>query len=227
MFVRRSIVTLLALSLSLPLLAQPTSPAWVKRSNENAQIPIDVIVRFSPEGASQFGVEGHDTEVTQITPDTNARTIAAFQEAITSLQARLATEKDPAVRQDLNILIDSANDNIKGIRLNEKYQLPYFNLAGLLFQSMRGLLDERVAAERRPAALVRLRKYAGLAPGTTPLTDQAMAYTRARFANKSLIGPFKDQRDASDFADALEDENISAFSWVSPPGQPIRKIVTR
>jgi hypothetical protein len=42
-----------------------------------------------------------------------------------------------------------------------------------------------------------------------------------------LIGPFKDQRDARDFADALEDENISAFSWVSPPGQPIRKIVTR
>jgi len=42
-----------------------------------------------------------------------------------------------------------------------------------------------------------------------------------------LIGPFKDQRDAMDFASALEDEHIRAFSWVSPPGQPIRKIVTQ
>ena len=126
--------------------------------------------------------------------------IAAFQEAITRLQTKLASRKRSGCPAGSDILIDSANDNIKGIRLNEKYQLPYFNLApGLLFQSMRGLLDERVAAERRPAALVRLRKYAGLAPGTTPLTDQAIAYTRARFANKSLIGPFKDdlERDLS------------------------------
>jgi len=42
-----------------------------------------------------------------------------------------------------------------------------------------------------------------------------------------LIGPFKDRNDANDFADALEDEHIRAFSWVSPPGQPIRKIVER
>ena len=42
-----------------------------------------------------------------------------------------------------------------------------------------------------------------------------------------LIGPFKDQRDATDFADALQDEDIRAFSWVSPPGQPIRKLATQ
>jgi Flp pilus assembly protein TadD len=42
-----------------------------------------------------------------------------------------------------------------------------------------------------------------------------------------LIGPFKDQRDATDYASALEDDNIRAFSWVSPPGQPIRSLATR
>jgi Flp pilus assembly protein TadD len=42
-----------------------------------------------------------------------------------------------------------------------------------------------------------------------------------------LIGPFKDQRDATDYASALEDNNIRAFSWVSPPGQPIRSLATR
>jgi tetratricopeptide (TPR) repeat protein len=42
-----------------------------------------------------------------------------------------------------------------------------------------------------------------------------------------LIGPFKDRGDAKDFAEVLEDEHIRASSWVSPPGQPIRKIVTQ
>lgn len=39
-----------------------------------------------------------------------------------------------------------------------------------------------------------------------------------------LIGPFKDKRDAETFAVALESERINAFSWISPPGQAIRKI---
>jgi uncharacterized protein (DUF885 family) len=40
---------------------------------------------------------------------------------------------------------------------------------------------------------VRLKKYTGIDKGFTPLTTQAIAYTRARLANKALIGPFKDQ----------------------------------
>lgn len=39
-----------------------------------------------------------------------------------------------------------------------------------------------------------------------------------------LIGPFKDKRDAESFAVSLEAERIDAFSWISPPGQPVRKL---
>jgi Flp pilus assembly protein TadD len=42
-----------------------------------------------------------------------------------------------------------------------------------------------------------------------------------------LIGPFKDQRDAIDFANALQDDDIQAFSWISPPGQPVSKLATQ
>lgn len=42
--------------------------------------------------------------------------------------------------------------------------------------------------------------------------------------SRLLIGPFRDRRDADTFADSLEDERIDAFSWISPPGQPIRKL---
>jgi len=53
----------------------------------------------------------------------------------------------------------------------ETHQIPYLNASGAVFQGLRVLLDDQVAAERRPASLVRLRKYAGLEPGYTPLAD--------------------------------------------------------
>ena len=181
------------LTLATTLSAQTAQPEWVKRSNDNSKILLDVMARFGPEGAAQLGVDGYDAEIFQLPNDINEKNNAALRDAIKKLEAKLATEKDARVRQDLVILIDSAKDNIENTRLSDKYQMPYLNLALIVFQSMRGLLDDQIAAERRPAALVRLKKYTGLEKGFTPITTQAIAYTRARLGNKALIGPFKDQ----------------------------------
>jgi uncharacterized protein (DUF885 family) len=164
----------------------------VQRSNENAKVLLDALARFQPESASALGVEGLDAETVQLPLDVNAKSIAVQEAALKQLQAKLATEKDPAVRQDLQILIDSMRDGIEGIRLSEKYQIPYFNLAQTFFNGTRALLDERVAPERRAAALTRLRRYTGGVKGIAPLTQQAMAFTRAAMKNPKLIGPFKD-----------------------------------
>lgn len=193
MITRRLAAFAVVVCLVAPAFAQTNTPDWVKRSNENSKILLDVLARFSPEGAARLGVEGYDAEVFQLPSDINEKSIAAVQEAIKKLVAKLASETDPAVRQDLQILIGSAKDNIEGTRLGTKYQLPYFNLSLSIFQSMRSLLDDQVAAERRPSAVVRLKKYTGLEQGFTPITTQAMAYTRGRLGNRALIGPFKDK----------------------------------
>jgi uncharacterized protein (DUF885 family) len=168
------------------------APDWVRRSNENSAILLKVLAKYSPELAGRFGVEGHDQDITTLPLDINARTIADLDTAIQQLDTKLTTDKDPAVVQDLQILTNSARLRIEGIRLGEKYDLPYFDIPLIVFQGLRALLDEQVAVERRGAALVRLRKYTGLESGSTPLTSQAMIYTRAHLADKGLIGPFKD-----------------------------------
>jgi hypothetical protein len=189
--VRRLAALLFAAAVTLPLLA--AAPAWVERSNANTKILLDVQARFGPEGAAAIGVEGMDAEVTQLPLDLNAKIKAATEGAIKQLEAKLAAESDPAVKQDLKILIDSAKDGIEGQRISDKYDIPYFNLAQTFFFGTRGLLDDRVAGERRPAIVARFRKYAGLEKGYTPLTGQAMAWTRAAMKkNPSLRGPFKD-----------------------------------
>jgi uncharacterized protein (DUF885 family) len=187
----RLLSSVIFLAVWLPAFAAE-SPDWVKRSNENSSILLQVLAKYAPEMASRFGVEGHDTDVTTLPLDINARMVSDLEAAIQQLDAKLATEKDPAVLQDLQILTNSAKLRIEGIRLGEKYELPYFDTPLTMFQGVRALLDEQVAAERRGAALGRLRRYAGLEPGSTPLTSQAMAYTRAHLADKGLMGPFKD-----------------------------------
>lgn len=187
---RRLSALFLAVAVTVPLLA---APAWVERSNQNAKLLNDIQARFGPEGASAIGVEGYDTEVSQLPLDQNAKLIAAIQGAVKQLQAKLPGETDPAVKQDLQILIRAGEEYIEGTRISEKYDIPYFNLSQMFFNGTRALLDDRVAAERRPAVVTRLRKYTGMEKGYTPLTEQAMAYTRAALKkNPSLRGPFKD-----------------------------------
>jgi uncharacterized protein (DUF885 family) len=95
------------------------------------------------------------------------------------------------VRQDLQILIKAADDQIEGIDLNDKYLLPYTDVGQLVFGGEFALLQDEVDAKRRPAALKRLECYVGKAPGCTPITELAEAQTVARLGDKALLGPYK------------------------------------
>jgi hypothetical protein len=165
---------------------------WVERSNANARVLLETLARFAPETAGQLGVDGLDDQITQIPQDIDEQTIRALEEAVVVLKDRLKGETNAAVHQDLEILIHAAERNIKGILLNAKYDLPYFDLPQSMFFGIRALLDDQVPEARRPAAVARLRRYAGLEKGYVPLTVQAEAYTRARFATPGLRGPFED-----------------------------------
>jgi hypothetical protein len=56
---------------------------------------------------------------------------------------------------------------------------------------VQSLLDDQVAPERRKAALVRLRKYAGLEPGYRPIVDIFKERTLAQMAKPDMIYPAK------------------------------------
>ena len=179
---------------ALPAAAAPAPvPEWVQRSDENTQVLLEVLARFAPEGAGQLGVPGLDEQILDLTPGFQERTRAATRKAADELRRRLAAEKDPAVRQDLQILIQSTEDNTRGDEMEDKYFLPYFNVTQVVFGGLQALLDDQVEASRRPAALVRLKKYTGMAPGTKPLAVLGEDYVRTKLSDPKLLGPFKDQ----------------------------------
>ncbi|MEO6192262.1 MAG: DUF885 domain-containing protein [Thermoanaerobaculia bacterium] len=187
---------LLAGALALAALAAPAiaaPPAWVVKSDQNTQILLDSLARFDPEGAGELGVPGLDEQIFDLTPGFHERREAAARKVREELRRRLAAETDPRVRQDLAILIQAGDDDLKGDELGRKYNLPYLNITQTVFGGLRALLDDQVEPARRPAALARLRKYTGMAPGTTPLTRLAEDYTRSKLKNPKLRGPFKDR----------------------------------
>jgi len=172
----------------------PAPPAnqkdWIKRSNEYAQILIKVQAKYAPEFAARQGVAGLDEQITQFPPNRRAQAKADARGAIEQLQKALSTEKDPLVRQDLEIMIKAAQRNVQGQELSEKYDMPYFNIPQLVFGGIRALLDDQVPDNRRKAALVRLRKYAGMEQGYQPITEQAKSRT-LDWSKPGQMGPPK------------------------------------
>jgi hypothetical protein len=173
--------------------APAAPPEWVQRSNANASEVLGVMAKFVPEMAAMFGVPGLDKEIFDLKPGYDERARQASLGSIANLEKKLAAEKDPAVRQDLEIMIASVRERLEGDSLQRAYMLPYFDVSGTVFQGIKTLLDDQVAAARRPAALERLKRYAGLEPGYTPVAKLAEERTREKLSNAALLGPSKEE----------------------------------
>jgi uncharacterized protein (DUF885 family) len=166
---------------------------WVERSNQNAALLLSVLARYSPESAAQTGVEGVDEEIFQPTLESARQAREATRKAAAALRARLENETGGSVREDLEILIQAAELSVRSGELQEKYLLPYLPLGQTVFGGIRALLDDQVAPARRPAALVRLRKYAGAEPGFRPVAALASERIQEAMRNPALLGPFRDR----------------------------------
>ena len=212
----------LALSSSVPA----TDVDWVKESNQNAQIMLKVIAQFSPEQAGRLGVEGVDDKIRDLNKDVYQRSQAATEAAVAELKQRVAATQDARVKQDLEILIESGEKNLRSAKLERQYMLPYYDVAQIEFGGIRSLLDPQVPKDRQAAALERLKRYAGLVTGTQPLTKLAEARTAERFADKQLVGPYLEEvnqnlANTQTFVDGIKDlfTKSGLQGWEQPYAQ--------
>jgi hypothetical protein len=183
------VALIVAVWTAAPAIAKEAS--WIEKSNEHAQVVIDVLARFSPEGAGSMGVDGLDEQILDLGSGIQERSNAASEKVLAELQRRLKTETDRKVRQDIGILSKAVEDNIRSSKLNYDTLLPYYNINQTVFYGVRGLIDPQIPRERYPAAVTRIEKYAGLADGYTPLTELAKDRTRERFETEGLVGPYR------------------------------------
>jgi hypothetical protein len=175
----------------------PETKEWVAKSNNYTRILLDIDKKYSPEFGSSQGLAMYDE---QISVPTLANSTAARQErlaAIVKLKGALQTETDEFVKQDLNILISKSELGIRSELYGLKKKVPFLNATGSVFGGLQTLLDDQTAPERRTAALVRLRKYAGLEKGYTPLADIMKQRIQQQMAKPGIIYPSKQDVEVS------------------------------
>ena len=172
-------------------------PAWIEKSNANAQVLLDATNKFQPENASSTGFPGFDDKIADLKPGITQRYVASESAARDELAKRILTETDPLVRQDLEILVKAAGDDIETTLLQDKLLLSYTDVGQLVYFGEFGLLQDQVDAARRPAALKRLELYTGRAPGSTPITELAKARYSEEAVDATRLGSFKERVEQS------------------------------
>lgn len=192
--IRKSILSIALGALWLiPYSTLAATAEWVKSSDNYARRVLQSMAKFSPEGAGGLGVEGLDEEILDLREHVHERRLKESAELLGGLRSALGEERHPFVRQDLKILIQAVQDGVRSAELDRENMLPYFNMSQQVFQGIRALIDDQVPRERYPAAIVRIKRYAGIADGYTPITELAKARTKERFDVAGLQGPYRGQ----------------------------------
>lgn len=181
-----------AVALAFTLPAGAAEQPWVLKSNLNAKLLLEEKARLAPEQASSLGVDGYDEKISDLSRDLFEDEKRGTQAVVAELKKRLKTEPDAKIRQDLEILIASAEDGLRSSALERKYFLPFIDATGSIYGVVHDMLDPRIPPQRQKALLVRLDKYAGLSKGYRPYTELARERLHERLkANPKLLGPFK------------------------------------
>jgi len=167
------------------------SDEWITNSNEYTSHVLEMLAKIQPEGAAKLGLDGYDEEITDLTEGFRKRELELYLEAKEYVRSQIEKEQDKKVSQDLRIILNDIDSEIEGVHLNKRFMLPYHNLSGMIYMGIRALLEDRIPADRRKAALVRLKKYVGSEPGYRPITELAREDTEQEWQQDSLrLAPY-------------------------------------
>jgi Bacterial protein of unknown function (DUF885) len=171
--------------------ADAEDKSWIARSNEFANPLIDIEKKHTPERASADGLSQYDELISAATHEDDVAENSERRAVLAKLQEQLPKEQNKYVRQDLEIMVHATQLALKRYDYAENHQIPFLNASAAVFQGLRVLLDDQVDPKRRPAAIVRLRKYSGVEPGYEPITVKLKKLTELQLAKPNMIYPSK------------------------------------
>jgi hypothetical protein len=184
---------------------------WIERSNEFANLLIDIEKKHSPESASGQGLSQYDELISQPTIEDEHLEESETRTVLAKLKQQLAVEQSKYVKQDLGIMIHSIELDLKRDEYLESHVVFNANASASVYSGMRTVLDDQVAADRRKAAIVRLRKYAGIEPGYRPLTDLLKERVQVQIAKPKMLYPARISVETNLSRNALYVDGIAAL----------------
>ena len=173
--------------------ADAPDKSWIDQSNAYTHMLLDVHLEHTPEEGSQQGLAKFDSRISNPTLADELAERRQLEAVLAKIMAARTTESNKHVQEDLEILRKAFDLQFREEDFELQREVPFDNASEMIFQGLRGLLDDQVVAERRPAAVTRLRKYAGAEAGYKPFTDILKQRALEQIAKPGVIYPSKDE----------------------------------
>ncbi|MGH9546072.1 MAG: DUF885 domain-containing protein, partial [Terriglobales bacterium] len=175
--------------LCLPVCAQEAPADWIAASNQYTNMLLAVEMKHNPEEGSDEGLSRFDTEVSQPTLADEDQERKQTEAVISTFKSAVGQQKQKEVAQDLEIMIRKVELQFREQDFARAHKVDFLNASRFVFRGLQILLDEQTPAERRAAAVVRIRKYAGLEPGYKPLTAILKQRVMEQMAKPGMVYP--------------------------------------
>jgi hypothetical protein len=175
----------------LPALGQAPSAdhAWIATSNNYTNMLVGIEMAHNPESGSRQGLSEFDGKISQPTLADEDKERAETEAVLAKLKSAVAQQKEKEVAQDLRIVIRRVELNFKSQDFGRAHEVPFLNASSMVFSGVHTLLDEQTPSERRPAAIVRLREYAGLDSNYKSITEILKQRAMEQMAKPGVIYP--------------------------------------
>jgi len=189
--IRKLMFVFAAAILCVPCLAQTPAAdkSWIAVSNGYANMLIEVVFKHHPEAGTQQGLSQYDDKISQPTLADENEERRETEAVLAKLKSASAEKRQQDVAEDLRIMIRRVNLNFKRQDFQRTNEVPFYNASQIVFGGVQVLLDEQTPSERRPAAAVRIREYAGLDPAYTAITEILKQRVTEQMAKPGVIYP--------------------------------------
>ena len=186
---QRIALSLAAALLCLPVGAQEAPADWIAASNLYTNQLLAVEMKHTPELGSNEGLSQFDTDVSQPTLADEDQERRETEAVLATFKDAVGQQKQKEVAQDLQIMIRTVELQFRELDFERAHKVDFLNASQTVFRGLRVLLDEQTPSERRPAAVVRIRKYAGLEPGYKPLAEILKQRVMEQMAKPGVVYP--------------------------------------
>ncbi len=186
---RRIVLSLASALLCLPVCAQEAPADWIAASNQYTNQLLALEMKHTPELGSNEGLSQFDTDVSQPTLADEDQERRETESVVATFKSAVGQQKQKEVAQDLQIMIRTVELEFRELDFARAHKVDFLNASQIVFRGLRILLDEQTPRERRPAAVVRIRKYAGLESGYKPLAEILKQRVMEQMAKPDVVYP--------------------------------------
>jgi hypothetical protein len=200
--------------------------SWIEISNGFTQQLLAVEMKHHPEEGSREGLSEYDSRISQPTLADEDAERKETEVVVANFKGALNQKQSEPVAQDLQIMIRQAELNFKMQDFQRAHKVPFMNASGTVYEGIRVLLDDQTPDPRRPAAVVRIREYAGLDPNFKPITEILKQRVQEQMAKPGILYPSRTEIETelgrnSNYLEGISSlcEKYKLSGWQEPYGK--------